>query len=168
VTADTWPTPADLGDWNDFLVAFYLTDCRNAFDIAAVWEGMDAAKKEQIISDYHAAGKKIRVSLFGATDMPLKHGGDPVAIGKQISQFVKDNMLDGVDVDYEDSESFNAAGDGENFLITLTKTLREELPAPYVISHAPQSPYFTTAGWYPQGAYNKVHAEVGSMIGTFV
>jgi len=165
ISADAWPSVSDMGDWNDLLLAFWLSDGRGAFDISAVWAGMDSGSKKSVIDAYHAAGKKIRVSIFGATDMPIQHSGDPTAIAQQVAQFVKDNSLDGVDVDYEDSGSFNANGDGENFLITLTKELRNQLPSPqYTISHAPQSPYFTTANWYPQGAYLKVHQEVGDLI----
>jgi chitinase len=165
ITADAWPKSSDLGMWNDLLLAFYLTDGRGAFDISAVWAGLGNTTQQSIISDYHAAGKKIRVSIFGATDYPLTHNGDPAAIAADVAKFVMANNLDGVDVDYEDSASFNAAADGENFLINLTKALRSALPSPqYTISHAPQSPYFTSANWYPQGAYLKVHKEAGDLI----
>jgi chitinase len=165
ISADAWPKASDLGKWNDLLLAFYLTDGRGAFDTSAVWAGLGNDTKQSIVDDYHAAGKKIRVSVFGATDFPLTRGGDPNAIASELASFVTSNNLDGVDIDYEDSASFNANGDGETFLINLTKALRSALPSPqYTISHAPQSPYFTSAGWYPQGAYVKVDKEVGSMI----
>ncbi|KAH7106759.1 glycoside hydrolase [Auriculariales sp. MPI-PUGE-AT-0066] len=164
IDANAWPSSADLGDWNDLILSFWLSDGRGGFDTSAVWAGLNDTQKDAILADYHGAGKQLRVAIFGATDLPLKHGGDPVAIAGQVAQFVKDNKLDGVDVDYEDSESFNAAGDGETFIINLQKELRNQLPSPYIISHAPQSPYFTNNGMYPQGAYVKVHSEVGSTI----
>lgn len=164
VDAASFPSADSLGDWNDLLLAFWLS--AGVWDAAYIWTSLDEATRKSTIDAYHAAGKTIRVSLFGATEYPLLSGGDPVDIGNKVADFVKQYNLDGVDVDYEDSGSFeNAAAGGEDFLITLTKTLREKLPSPqYVITHAPQAPYFTTASNYPNGAYLKVHKEVGDMI----
>ena len=48
----------------------------------------------------------------------------------------------GVDVDYEDTHSFSdPKGMGEDFLIQLTKTLRELLPAEDKIKVRPPHPY---------------------------
>ncbi|KAH7107496.1 glycoside hydrolase [Auriculariales sp. MPI-PUGE-AT-0066] len=164
VTADNFPTPDQLGDWNDLILAFWLS--AGAWDSAFIWTSLDAGKRKEILDSYHAAGKKIRVAAFGATEFPLMSGGDPTTIGNNLAAFVKQYELDGVDIDYEDSASFESAtGGGEEFLITLTKVLREQLPSPqYVISHAPQSPYFTTGDKYPNKAYLKVHQEVGDLI----
>jgi hypothetical protein len=52
----------------------------------------------------------------------------------------------------------------EAWLITFQKELRSLLPSPYIISHAPVAPWFTSANDYASGAYVKVHAEVGDTI----
>ncbi|KZV81243.1 glycoside hydrolase [Exidia glandulosa HHB12029] len=137
----------------------------HASDQSSVWPQLDDGARQKIVDDYHQAGKTIRISLFGSEDYPLTYKGDPTIIAQKAADFVKQNNLDGVDVDYEDTGSFNQNGDGENFLITLTQELRKALPSPqYLISHAPQSPYFASNDMYPQGAYLKVHKEVGDQI----
>lgn len=111
------------------------------------------------------AGVKLLVSAFGSTQTPTSAGYDPVDCGNKLAKFVIDNQFDGVDIDWEDTPSFQK-GDksGENWLITLTKTLRANLPADAIITHAPQGPYFSGKALYPQGGYLTVHQEVGSMI----
>jgi hypothetical protein len=52
----------------------------------------------------------------------------------------------------------------EAWLITFQMTLRSLLPSPYIISHAPVAPWFTSANDYAEGAYVKIHQEVGHMI----
>lgn len=49
---------------------------------------------------------------------------------------------DGADVDYEDYPAFQS-GAAEPWLISFTKQLRNNLPSPYIISHAPVAPWFT-------------------------
>ncbi|EJD48754.1 glycoside hydrolase [Auricularia subglabra TFB-10046 SS5] len=166
ITTTTWPSAAQLGKWNDFVIAFWLARTNGPFDTAAVWASFVPETRQFILDQYHAAGKTIRVTLFGSTDFPLQIGANPVTIANEVAAFVKNNQLDGVDIDYEDSPSFeNPNGGGEQFLITLTTALRQQLPAgQYIISHAPQAPYFTTDGRYPNGAYLTVHRQVGNLI----
>jgi len=76
---------------------------------------------------------------------------------------VTNNKLDGVDIDYEDTQAFKA-GTGEQWLITFTRRLRALLPLA-IITHALQGPYFINSpSLFRNGAYRKVHAEVGSLI----
>jgi len=77
----------------------------------------------------------------------------------------KKNQLDGVDLDWEDNAAMEA-GKGEAWLISITKTLRNLLPKSqgYIISHAPQAPYFMGTSKYPSGGYLTVDKEVGNMI----
>jgi hypothetical protein len=81
------------------------------------------------------------VSTFGPTDHPTE--ADPVALAGDLAKYVKDNMLDGVDVDYEDFKAMDAKdGHAEKWLIDFTKALRKELPAPqFILSHAPVAPW---------------------------
>ena len=74
-------------------------------------------------------GKKIMVSAFGATDFPTSQGADPTTTAQNLAAFVKDNNLDGCDIDWEDNNAMEA-GTGEAWLITFTKVLRAALPAP--------------------------------------
>ena len=102
------------------------------------------------------------VSAFGATQEPTTAGFDPVDCGLKLAKFVKDNLFDGVDIDWEDTGAFQR-GTGEDWLITLTKTLRANLPADAIITHAPQAPYFSK-GLYPKNAYLTIEKTIGDMI----
>jgi chitinase len=146
-------------------------------DAALVWSnplnyigaGVFGDTKEQIqttLKGYYAkAGVKLIISAFGATENPTSSGYDPVICATELAQFVSDNQLDGVDIDWEDTPAFQKGdSSGENWLITLTQKLRELLPANAIITHAPQAPYFTTANLYPDGGYLTVNKAVGSII----
>lgn len=62
---------------------------------------------------------------------------DPKKTCSELANFVKDNNLDGCDLDYEDNAAFNA-GRAESWLIECTKSIREILPVgKYILSHAP-------------------------------
>jgi len=52
---------------------------------------------------YHNKGIKILVSAFGATQFPTSQGFDANTTCTNLANFVKDNSLDGVDLDYEDN-----------------------------------------------------------------
>lgn len=72
-----------------------------AADQAAAWAALSDDKKAAIKTEYNAAGVSVIVSAFGATDAPTSGGADPVATANTMAQFVLDNQLDGIDVDYE-------------------------------------------------------------------
>jgi len=113
---------------------------------------------------YNANGITILVSAFGGTDFPTSQY-NPVTLGQELSQFVTDYQFNGCDIDWEDSAYFNSGtGEGEQWLISLTTTLRDNLPAPYIITHAPQAPYFMGTSQYKAGGYLTVHKEVGQYI----
>jgi len=156
--------------------AFWTTG--GSVDIALVWEKLftyvsadnpwgksNAEVQTAWRNIYHAHNVKVLVSAFGSTDFPTSRGVDPVACGQQLAKFVKDNNLDGVDLDWEDNDAMNQ-GKGEAWLVAITKTLRSLLPKDqgYIISHAPQAPYFMGAPKYPNGGYLTVHAAVGDLI----
>jgi len=129
------------------------------------WGNSNQAVQAAWVQRYHSAGIKIMVSAFGATEFPTSAGVNPVTCGTNLANFVKQNQLDGVDLDWEDNAAMEA-GTGEQWLITITKTLRQLLPKSegYIISHAPQAPYFMGAPKYPNGGYLTVDKEVGSLI----
>lgn len=82
------------------LLAFWMSKDNKylPYDVATVWTTVDEATRAQILADYHAAGKTLRVSIFGSNDYPLTYGGDPTTIAQQVASFVKQYSLDGVDV----------------------------------------------------------------------
>tara|TARA_B110000503_G_C7085235_1_gene386979 strand:+ start:509 stop:676 length:168 start_codon:yes stop_codon:yes gene_type:complete len=54
------------------------------------------------------------VSAFGSTDDPTHK--DPIEVCEKLGNFVLDNNLDGVDLDYEDNAAMEN-GTGEDWLI---------------------------------------------------
>ncbi|KAJ7625684.1 glycoside hydrolase family 18 protein [Roridomyces roridus] len=156
------PDPSTIKGFNVFNLAFYLST--GAFDQAAVWANMGAAQRSTIKTQYAAAGIKLMVSAFGSTEQPTTAGLDPTTLANAIGQFVVNNDLDGVDVDYEDLTAITNGSGGEAWLITFTKQLRTVLPkGQYIITHAPLAPWFSPSRW-AGGGYLKVHQEVGDLI----
>lgn len=151
----------NITGFNVFNLAFWTVKFGVA-DNAQKFAAKSLADKKWFKSRYAGAGMKLMVSVFGATDTPQSLGKDPTCLGKTIAKFVKDNGLDGVDVDYEEMELFGQ-GKSSDWLIALTKSLRAELPSPdYIITHAPVAPWFNTQ-MYPNG-YAYIHQQVGNLI----
>ncbi|KAL0953844.1 hypothetical protein HGRIS_005021 [Hohenbuehelia grisea] len=144
-------------------LSFLLTE--GPFDKAEEWTWLTAAERQSVKSQYAAAGIKIIVSVFGATDAPTSTGADPIGTANTMAAWVKQFDLDGIDVDYEDFNAINA-GDGkaEAWLISFTRQLRAQLPQDtFILTHAPVAPWFTP-GRFGGGAYLTVHQQVGSLI----
>lgn len=154
----------------------------------AVKTEYNAAGVAIMIAAFGATGKceSILEQMFGtdnghSADNPTSTGVDPATCARNLAAFVKANDVDGVDIDYEDNHAFNT-GTAEAWLISRSNifrllegklnpiaiafqtVLRQELPAPYIISHAPQAPYFTSTGQYSGGGYTKIHQAVGDGI----
>lgn len=165
IYSDRWlsaPPPAtDLAPYTHFLLSFWLSS--GAADNALMWEGLGSDKQQQVKAEYNAAGIKLMVSAFGSTDWPTSNGHDPAQTAQKLADWVKANNLDGVDIDYEDNTAFNG-GTAEQWVITFQKELRSQLGSSYLISHAPQAPWFTTSGSYTGGGYSHIHSAVGSGI----
>lgn len=142
-------------------LAFWLQS--GPFDNAQAWADQPAADRDAKKQAYADAGIALMVSAFGATDIPT--AADPTTVANNLAAYVKNNNLDGVDVDYEDLDGFNSgSGASETWLINFTKALRAQLPqGQYIITHAPLAPWFTPNRW-GGGGYLKVHQEVGSLI----
>ena len=49
---------------------------------------------------YNEAGIKLLVSAFGDSEMPTSLGEDPTVCGEKFGEFVRDNNLDGGDIDW--------------------------------------------------------------------
>lgn len=127
------------------------------------WGSTTDAIQKAWISLYHANGIRVCISAFGATDNPTSQGTDPVTIANQLAAFVLNNNLDGVDLDWEDNAALEN-GTGESWLVACTQRLRELLPTPYIISHAPQAPYFMGTIKYKNGGYITVNQHAGNDI----
>uniref|UniRef100_A0A6B2LAJ2 chitinase n=1 Tax=Arcella intermedia TaxID=1963864 RepID=A0A6B2LAJ2_9EUKA len=170
------PTYAHNSSYNIFNLAFWLTT--GPADTALVWSNAltyvssdnpwgstTTAVQAAWLNLYHKNGIKLMVSAFGATEFPTSAGVDPVQCGHDLANFVINNQLDGVDLDWEDNAAMEA-GTGEQWLINITRTLRQLLPKEkgYIISHAPQAPYFMGTSKYPKGGYLTVHKAVGDLI----
>jgi len=164
VSGITGPPPvAQVTGYNVFALSFLLT--AGAFDKAAEWTQLSASQRSTIKSQYAAAGIKLIVSVFGATDAPTSSGADPIATANTMAAWVKQYNLDGIDVDYEDFNAINAGnGKAEAWLASFTRQLRVQLPqGTYILTHAPVAPWFSP-NKFGGGAYLTVHSTVGNLI----
>ena len=59
--------------------------------------------QKNIKAKYNNAGIKLMVSAFGSTELPTTQGIDPIACAEKLGNFVLNNNLDGVDIDWEDN-----------------------------------------------------------------
>jgi len=173
IYADEWqsgqtrpPAASQLTGWNTFILSFLMIN--GAADQALLWEQISASTRAAVKAEYAAAGISLMVSAFGSTDAPTSNGADAAATARSMAAWVKKYDLDGIDVDYEDFNAINAGnGKAEQWLITFTQTLRDNLPAgQYIITHAPVAPWFSKSN-YPAGAYAKVFEAVGNDIDWF-
>eukprot|EP00911_Craspedida_sp_UC1_P001401 UC1_evm4s1056 len=143
---------------------FYLPSLGQVTDFAeSVTNPNPAYGGTLFINATHNAGKKILLTVGGATELPISAAyftkNDPTALAHTLAALVANYSLDGVDIDWEDDYSnanpgLTGYGDASTrkpgggpavaWLITLTKTLRRLLPKEkgYLITHAPQPPYF--------------------------
>ncbi|PFH51616.1 glycoside hydrolase family 18 protein [Amanita thiersii Skay4041] len=164
VSGQSGPPPASqLQGYNVYALSFLLTS--GAADKAMEWQQLSDSQRTTIKQEYAAAGIKLIVALFGSTDTPTSSGSDPVATAQKMAAWVKKYNVDGVDVDYEDFNAFNA-GDGkaEAWVANFTRALRAELPAgTYILTHAPVAPWFSP-NKFGGGGYLKIDSTVGNMI----
>ena len=159
---DTMPSASDIGNYNRFILAFWMSN-QGAVDDAQAWEQFSQSYRQQVLDEYHAAGIALMVSAFGSTDAPTSWGSDPTDLAQQLASWVKQYGLDGVDIDYEDMNAMNS-NQAESWLITFQQALRAALGDGYLISHAPVAPWFTSSDAYASGAYVKIHQEAGDGI----
>ena len=150
--------------WNVVNLSFLTL--KGPADQAEKFAALPADQKAAKQKEYAAAGIKIVASAFGETDEPTTKGADPTATANTMAQFVLDQKLDGIDVDYEDLDAMNA-GDGkaEAWVTTFTTVLRQKLPqGQFILSHAPLAPWLAPNAQFKAGAYVTINKNVGSMI----
>lgn len=123
-----------------------------------------------VIASLQAEGKKVLIS-FGGGDMQLPDyigvANREAELAEAIALFVDEHGFDGVDIDFEVSQTLYlkrppGVFDGREFLIDLTTALRAKLPQGSLITHVPQAPYLDPA--WQGGPYLDVLREVGDMI----
>ena len=144
-------------------LAFLLSD--GPHDQVLNWSNLDPTTRQGIKQKYNAAGVSVVVSAFGETELPTTKGLDPTTLANQMSQFVLNTDLDGIDVDWEEIQLVTQqSGVGEQWLATFTQALRTQLPqGQFILTHAPVGPWFQP-GFCPGGCYLTVDKTVGSLI----
>lgn len=166
IYADRWlsamPDVSELSSFNRFILAFWESN-GGAVDDVQAWSSWDEGYRRQIIEEYHDAGIAIMIAAFGSTDQPTTSGADAKQVAQKLASFVMEYNLDGVDIDYEDMSAMNSA-QAVSWIVELQMELRNLLPSPYIISHAPVAPWFTSANDYSDGSYVSIHQQVGDSI----
>ncbi|KAF8825698.1 hypothetical protein HHX47_DHR6000049 [Lentinula edodes] len=137
------PAVADVEGFNVFAMSFLLLE--GAFDKAEEWTQLTAAERATIKAEYAAAGISLVVAVFGSTDVPTTTGADPIATANTMAAWVIEYGLDGIDVDYEDFNAFDAG------------------TAEFSQGLASVAPWFSPSIW-TNGGYIAVHEQVGSLI----
>ncbi|KAI0675175.1 glycoside hydrolase [Trametes maxima] len=160
---DILPPVTELEGYTVVVLSFLMVS--GPADQAKAWELLTDAQKAAIKNEYNAAGVSLIVSAFGATDAPTSGRADPVATANWMAQWVLDNQLDGIDVDYEDLNAMNARdGGAEAWLVSFTQALRQKLPkGQYLLTHAPVAPWFSPV-FNTTGAYLAVHQKAGDLV----
>lgn len=78
------------------------------------------------------------VSAFGSLETPITNGVDAETVASTLASQVKQYGFDGIDIDFEDYDVMDKDdGTAVEWLTTLTKTLRNELPSgEYILTHS--------------------------------
>lgn len=154
-------------------LAFLSSSSSNPFNlvlsgaIAATDSSFTNSAIEAIKAMQHK-GQKVLISFGGGTmdsNAYRSLSEDTARLADSLASFVKNNQLDGVDIDYEDTAAFTgqAGYNGAQFLVSFTQELRKRLPSPdYIISHAPQPPYLEQGGY--MAGYIEVVEQAGQDI----
>lgn len=157
------PDAKELQGFTHYNIAFWTT--QGALSAASAWNASGAAERAQVKAQYKAAGIKLVISAFGSTDTPMSKGYKAAGVAAELADFVRSNDLDGVDIDFEETDLVQS-GRATPWLVDLTTALRQALPRKqgYVLSHAPMAPYFSPS-WATSGrGYLDVEAQVGKQI----
>lgn len=110
----------------------------HTYEISGVEASADVIK--QLVSQAHSLGKKVKVSIGGATYPlagQLQTSQDAVGMAQAVANYVKLYSLDGVDYDIEDYPP-------ANLQIELIQNTRQLLGNSAIISYTPKTPASTT------------------------
>lgn len=135
--------------YTDVVLAFVLPESSQSTTLALTGNLPSESDLKNDIAQLHQAGIKVHLSIGGEYDQQ----GQPINYEKlsqnvdsvvdQLATFAKNLDLDGIDLDYEDTNALQSSTpyDGVQFMIDMTNGLRKALDAGKIISHAPQPPY---------------------------
>jgi len=146
------PSDAQVAKYTHIMVAFAVTYtwapikniCDQSCTIGAPVPICNNAPNPGLMAAWKAAGKKVILS-FGGAGMGGSWDGDvnncwDYCFGKessvitQLTNIVKNQGFDGVDLDYE---YFYSTAQQQNFISAVTTGLRAALPAGSIVTHAP-------------------------------
>lgn len=151
-------------DYTTVILCFVLGDDNGTLSPSTELQAM--FDDPSLITNLKNAGKRVLISLGGdqehfPTTAWAALASNPDSTAQQLSQMVSDHKLDGVDIDWEDT---NFTGyDASQFLIDLSKALKSKLPSDQnFVTHAPQAPYFY--GGAP-GTFTQVYVDVAKGAG---
>lgn len=176
--ADIFRGIVDAG-FNIINLAFMVNGV--ACDMALVWNRELAdinpvtGKKyrDEVLEYAHNKGCSILLSTGGSTENNFIQT-DPALYSKTVTDFVLSTSLDGVDFDLENfgpgliAYGSSSSQDTINWLVNVTNITRNTLGPYALISHSPQSPYFSSIGsnnsWAgPLGGYTGVYNGASSI-----
>ena len=117
-------------------------------DSLSSWISLSPSERTALRQNLHDAGIAVTVSMFGSLDDSTDWiSRNYTGMAQEVAELVKMYDLDGVDIDFEDlSYAANNPADTKTFLSAMTLTLRQELPAPYIISHSVQVRWWCATG----------------------
>lgn len=67
-----------------------------ASDMAQSWAALSSTQRSTIKSQYEAAGIKLIVSAFGASETPTTSGLDPTTLAQTMAAWVIEYSVDGI------------------------------------------------------------------------
>jgi chitinase len=188
LTSPCLPTSGGTGCYTDVILSSVYPDsgCNLQWGLAAASQAELSSDVQQL----HAAGKTVLISFGGGMSNNLQSGNYKAcssnisSLVSQLQQYVSTYNFDGVDVDFEDTNSFTSgaqAYDGVSFLNSLTSALYSALTSlgagnsglpRNIITHAPQTPYWqnnSQCSWcnwaYDHAPYDLVYWTVGAAAG---
>lgn len=149
------PPVSELGMVTHLIIGFWTT--KGIFGAAEHW-----ASDSSVATAYQSAGITVMIAAFGSSDFPTSDKIDAQNSASNVAKFVVDNGFDGVDVDYEDVRALES-GTAVDWLVLFHNTLRQLLPAGYLITHAPVAPWFVSSK-YMGGGYSGLHKRIGDTV----
>lgn len=94
-----------LTSYNADLVGIWA-DAKTTLGSLGLGTTTDAIQKK-LQQMYHDKGMRVLISAFGATEFPTSMGKDATETAVSLANFVLNNNVDGVDIDWEDNEAMN-------------------------------------------------------------
>ena len=138
--------PSLLAGYNTYVLAFWTTyaptkpaDATGGpMDSLEAWVNLTSSDRAAMKKKFHDAGIRITFTCFGGMDDHTTWSPEYAQqVAVDVAAFTQQYDLDGVDIDYE---AFNYAAtdpvDTMLFLTTLTTTLRQNLPRPYMLTYS--------------------------------